>query len=270
MDERTDELGGWTRDELARTANAAVADAGTAGFYAVAGSHIYGFPSDDSDVDLRGFHCADGVQYLLLDHPDEQVVADPVASGAENRADVDFVSYELRKFAKLLYEANFNVLEVVFDGLVASDDHPDALDALRTLVRESLPLDVPKTYMGMAKHLTEHSLRESGESTRPTAKTYLYALRGALATYYVEEERDIEANVRVLSDAVLGDTAVVDSLVDAKRTSEGRPLDATVAAEAERLLERLVDADRLDVSVDKSEYRMALDAWMLDVRGVER
>ncbi|SDM02000.1 Predicted nucleotidyltransferase [Halogranum gelatinilyticum] len=265
------ELGGWSRDELARLASVVVGDEGEPGFYAVAGSHIYGFAADDSDVDLRGFHVADAARYLLLDQPAEQLSADPErAATSTAAADVDVVSYELRTFATHLARANFTTLELVFDGLVVADEQPADLDALRSLVEERLPLDVPSQYVGMARHQYERSVAASTVSERPSAKEYLYGVRGLLAAHYVAEERTIESDVRVLSDAVLGDTGVVDTLVAAKRGE--RELDGDVASDAERLMGELLETapvDEDDSRVDKADYRAALDEWMLGVRGVE-
>lgn len=263
--------GGWSRDELARLARVVVADEGEPGFYAVAGSHVYGFADDDSDVDLRGFHVADAARYLLLDQPAEQVSVDPErAATSTPQADVDVVSYELRTFATHLARANFTTLELVFDGLVVADEYPADLDALRSLVEEYLPLDVPSQYVGMARHQYERSLAASTLSENPSAKEYLYGVRGLLAAHYVAEVRTIESDVRALSEAVLGDTDVVDALVAAKRGESD--LDGDLAADAERLMGELLEtapAGDTDNQRDKAAYRAALDEWMLDVRGVD-
>jgi predicted nucleotidyltransferase len=262
-------IGGWTRDELAAAAASAVGDEGSSDFYAVAGSRIYGFASEGSDVDLRGFHVADGVRYLLLDPPVQRIAIEP-GTDAEaiprgERADLDLVSYELRTFGTLLAEANFNVLELVFDGLVVRDEHAAEMDALRALVRDALPLDVPNRYMGMARHNYERCRRGSAD-----VKHYLYALRGALAAHYVDERADIEADVVALSEAVLGDTELVDELVAAKRRPAERSLDDDLAGRALRLVDGLLDAELVEASVETAEYRRGIDEWMLRVRGLER
>lgn len=266
-----EDIGGWSRDELARLAAFTVAEEGHPGFYAVAGSHIYGFADDESDVDLRGFHVADATRYLLLDQPAEQVSPDPARTATTtSAADVDIVSYELRTFASHLARANFTTLELVFDGLVVADEHSADLDTLRSLVEEHLPLDVPSQYVGMARHQYERSTAASTAAERPSAKEYLYGVRGLLAAHYVAAQETVEADVRALSNAVVGRTDVVDALVEAKRSS--RPLDGDAAADAERLMEELLETAPAgdDSDVDKSAYRTALDDWMLDVRGVGR
>ncbi|WP_101295437.1 nucleotidyltransferase domain-containing protein [Halegenticoccus soli] len=281
-----DELGGWSREGLARIVADAVGTEGSPGFYAVTGSRIYGFAGVDSDVDVRGFHVADGVRYLLLEPPAERIAAtvspgeggpaeadpdgegrrieaDPV--GEEDRAEIDLVSYELRTFGTLLAESNVNALEAVLDGIVVTDAPEVRVEWLRDAIREELPLDAPARYAGMARHNYERCRRDDA-----TAKTYLYALRGALAAHYVAERSDVVADVRTLADAVLGDADLADELVDAKRA--GGELDPALASSAERAIEALLDAADFEGpdAAERRAYRERLDEWMLEARGIDR
>ena len=238
-------------------------------FYAISGSHLYGFPSEEGgDVDVRGFHVADGTRYALLDPPAEQYVVnqDGVTDGYEAYAEVDLVSYELRKFGTLLYEANYNVLEVVFEGPVALDDVPRAMDSLRSLVESHLPLDVPQSYLGMARTNYQRYIGEDPRRHEPTAKKYLYVIRGLLGATYVAESESIEADVRTLSEAVLGDAALVSELVDAKREHENATLDDDLRRRADRLVEDLFETTDLPEPAGKEEYREKLNDWMRDIR----
>lgn len=238
-------------------------------FYAVTGSHIYGFPSEEGgDVDVRGFHVADAERYALLDEPEEQIVVnqDGLTEGFEDYPEIDLVSYELKKFGTLVYEANFNVVEVVFEGIEVTNGVPEGIASLRRLVEDRLPLDVPRTYYGMARSNYEKYLDQNREPYPPTAKTYLYVLRGLLAARYVQDKRTIEADVRELSAHVLGDTDLVDDLVAVKRESESAEVDDELAARADETITRLFDEVDPPEDVDKSEYREAINDWMLTVR----
>ncbi|WP_227355276.1 nucleotidyltransferase domain-containing protein [Haladaptatus salinisoli] len=241
-------------------------------FYAVAGSHIYGFPSAGGDVDVRGFHLADGERYALLDEPADQVVVNQgaVTPGFEEYADVDLVSYELKKFGSLLYDANFNALEVVFDGIEVVNEVPSELDALKRLVEGELPLDVPRTYHGMAKTNYRKRLDPNRESYAPTAKNYLYALRGLLGARYVLDRRAITADVRELSTHALGDAELVDELVAAKRSDESAFVDDSLAERADEHIARLFDDIDPPRRVDKGAYREKLNDWMREVRADHR
>lgn len=235
-----------------------VAGEGTPVFYAVGGSHVYGWADDDSDLDVRGFHVADARRYVLLDQPRERVADTRVLNDRE----LDLVSYELRTFGRLVADGNFNVLECVFDGERVLDRDPAAIDALESLVSVALPLDLPAAYAGMART----NYRDL-DPDAPDAKTYLYAVRGLLAALYVAREHAIEADVRRLADAVLGDTAIVDDLVAAKRA--GGRVDDALADRADNLLADLferVDDLPADPDGDHATFRRGIDAWMLDVR----
>jgi uncharacterized protein len=238
-------------------------------FYAVAGSHIYGFPSEDGDVDVRGFHLADGERYALLDEPAEQIVVNKgeVTPEFEEDADIDLVSYELKKFGSLLYDANFNVLEVVFDGIEVMNEVPSELDVLGRLVEDELPLDVPRTYYGMAKANYRKRLESNRESYAPTAKNYLYVLRGLFGAQYVIDRHAITADIYELSAHTLGDTELVDELVAAKRTGESAVVGDSLAERADEQIARLFGEIDLPRRVDKEAYRVRLNDWMREVRG---
>lgn len=239
-------------------------------FYAVTGSHIYGFPSEEGgDVDVRGFHLADGSRYALLDRPDEQFIVnqDGVTPGFEEFAHVDLMSYELRKFGRLVSEANFNVLEVVFCGTQILNGVPTEMAVLRSLVEDHLPLDVPTSYFGMAKNNYRNYLNPERDSYAPTAKMYLYVLRGLLAAQYVMDEATIEADVRVLADAVLGETDLVEDLVAVKRAAETELVSDDLAARANEQIDSLFDDVNPPERGEKTEFREAIDDWMLTVRG---
>jgi predicted nucleotidyltransferase len=85
-------------------------------FATVSGAHLYGFPSADSDVDLRGVHLM----------PIEDVVG--LRTGAEtvdrtwtrDGVEVDLVTHDLAKFARLLLRRNGYVLEQLLSPLVVA------------------------------------------------------------------------------------------------------------------------------------------------------
>lgn len=237
-------------------------------FYAVGGSHMYGFAGTDSDLDVRGFHVADGERYALLDEPAEQVAVNQggATPGFEEYAGIDLVSYELRKFGSLVLAANFDVLELLFDGVEVVDEVPAEVDALRELVEAELPLDVPRSYVGMARTNYRRYLNPDAATDAPTAKRYLYALRGLLAARYVADEGTVAADVRDLARYALEPTEieVVDELIEAK--VGGASVDDDLAARADDLVTDLLDAADPPERVGKEGYRERIDEWMLGVR----
>src|SRR5437868_12957965 len=85
-------------------------------FATISGAHLYGFPSPDSDFDLRGVHVLPLAECVGLDDPTETVTLEHVRDGAE----VDLVTHDARKFFRLLLRNNGYVLEQLYSPLVVA------------------------------------------------------------------------------------------------------------------------------------------------------
>ena len=83
-------------------------------FATISGAHLYGFPSPDSDFDLRGAHVLLLEKVIGLDVRDETVEDSRVIEGLE----MDIVSHDVRKFFGLLLKKNGYVLEQLFSPLI--------------------------------------------------------------------------------------------------------------------------------------------------------
>ncbi len=241
-----------------------------AGFYAVTGSHIYGFASVDSDVDVRGFHVADGRRYALLNEPQEQYIINQgnITQGYEEYENIDLVSYELKKFTSLLYKSNFNILELLFCGDTVIDSTNGAIHELRRIISEELPLNVPKTYHGMAKSNYHKFLNPNRDSFQPTAKKYLYVLRGLLAAQYVSEEREIESDIRELAKWHGEYYGLVGELIEIKFDHEHASVDYDLRQRAEDAIQTLFDEGEYPQDYDKTSYREKLNNFTLKARAL--
>src|SRR6476660_6638312 len=82
-------------------------------FASISGAHLYGFPSPDSDFDLRGAHVLPLEKVVGLETRDETVEDSRVIEGLE----MDIVSHDVRKFFGLLLKKNGYVLEQLFSPL---------------------------------------------------------------------------------------------------------------------------------------------------------
>ena len=71
-------------------------------FVTVRGAHLYGFPSPDSDVDLRGSFAAPLADVLGLDAPRETLETEGVVGGVE----VKLVGHEIAKYLRLSVKPN--------------------------------------------------------------------------------------------------------------------------------------------------------------------
>src|ERR1043165_3630973 len=88
-------------------------------FVTISGAHLYGFPSKDSDVDLRGSHVLPGSDVIGLKDADETFQS---TQAIVHDTEVDCVSHDLRKYLKLLMNKNGYVLEQIFSPLVRSEE----------------------------------------------------------------------------------------------------------------------------------------------------
>src|SRR5208283_3936592 len=83
-------------------------------FATISGAHLYGFPSPDSDFDLRGAHVLPLEKIAGLDVLDETVGDSRVIDGL----DMDIVSHDVRKFFGVLLKKNGYVLEQLSSPLI--------------------------------------------------------------------------------------------------------------------------------------------------------
>lgn len=110
-------------------------------FATVSGAHLYGFPSRDSDVDLRGVHVLPAAEVVGLRTGPETLDR----TWFENEAEVDLVTHDLAKFARLMLRRNGYVLEQVLSPLVvvSTPEHEElvalAKDCVTRWARPSLP-----------------------------------------------------------------------------------------------------------------------------------
>src|SRR5882724_7967002 len=80
----------------------------------ISGAHLYGFPSPDSDYDLRGLHMLPLDAVVGLEVRDETVQGERIIDGLE----MDIVSHDVKKFFGLLLKKNGYVLEQLYSPLV--------------------------------------------------------------------------------------------------------------------------------------------------------
>jgi predicted nucleotidyltransferase len=82
-------------------------------FATISGAHLYGFPSPDSDFDLRGAH-----RLPLQDVIGLQIGAETIEkSGIRDGLEIDLVTHDIGKFFRLMLKKNGYVLEQLFSPL---------------------------------------------------------------------------------------------------------------------------------------------------------
>ena len=145
----------------------------------VSGAHLYGFPSPDSDVDLRGCHLLPLRDVVGLDLPDQTVERKLDLAGIE----VELVSHDLGKYLRLLVKNNGYVLEQIFSPLVVTGQ--DFLDELRPLARRCITRHHYHHYRGFLA--TQRKLLDKQEPK--IVKTVLYAYRVLLTGIHLLRDR---------------------------------------------------------------------------------
>jgi uncharacterized protein len=153
----------------------------------VTGAHAYGFPSADSDLDLKGIHAAPTALMVALEPPADAVDFLGFFEGLE----IDYTSHELGLAIRLLLKGNGNILERLVSPFQAIDS--TSRTELTALALGSLSKRFHHHYRGFFGTVRTQARKEL------TAKRYLYAYRSALTGIHL-----LEAGECVLDVSVLG------------------------------------------------------------------
>ena len=114
-------------------------------FVTISGAHLYGFPSPDSDYDLRGAHILPLREVLGLEPGRETIEVADVRDGLE----IDLVTHDLKKFFGLLLKRNGYVLEQVCSPLVVQS--APAYEELQAIARQCITRHHSHHYVGFAE-----------------------------------------------------------------------------------------------------------------------
>lgn len=177
-------------------------------FATVSGAHLYGFPSPDSDYDLRGVHLLSARDILSLRPPDETVTSEGIEEGVE----IDLVTHDLSKFVRLMLKRNGYVLEQLLSPLVVHTTPAHA--ELVALAPGCLTKHHAHHYIGFA-HTQWNLFRKENP---PRVKPLLYVYRVLLTGIHLMREGVVEANLPRLN-AVFG-LSYIDELIARKTTSK--------------------------------------------------
>jgi predicted nucleotidyltransferase len=165
-------------------------------FATLSGAHLYGFPSPDSDFDLRGAHLLPLESVLGLDVRNETVQDSRVIHGLE----MDIVSHDVRKFFSLLLKKNGYVLEQLFSPLVVhtTPEHGELKEIARHGAnRGVITKHHAHHYFGFAETEWKLFLKESPRRVKPL----LYVYRVLLTGIHLMRTGQVEANLLKLNEA---------------------------------------------------------------------
>ena len=182
-------------------------------FATISGAHLYGFPSPDSDFDLRGAHVLPLERVVGLEVRDETVEDSRVVEGLE----MDIVSHDVRKFFGLLRKKNGYVLEQLFSPLIVqtTPEHAELKEICRGSGLESAhsrPAGSQSRLTSAAtgvitKHHSHHYFgfaetqwKVFDKECPRRAKPLLYVYRVLLTGIHLMRTGQVEANLLKLNE----------------------------------------------------------------------
>ena len=175
--------------DLARRFLAAHPPPGQLLLCAVTGSHLYGFPSPDSDIDMKGIHLAPTAQVLGLRSPPETHDRLLEHEGVE----CDLTTHEAAFALRLLLKGNGNMLERLTSPLQLVER--GAVEQLRALVPASLSQACYGHYRGYLRGMQREHLRDR------RVKSLLYSFRVGLTGVHLLRTGEVQAHLPTLADA---------------------------------------------------------------------
>lgn len=180
-------------------------------FATLSGAHLYGFPDENSDYDIRGVHVAHIRDVLgfrggcpeTIEHVD----------GVDRPEELDLVSHEVGKFCRLLCKPNGNMLEQLYSPhvIVTSPEH----ETLKELAQDVLCKKLARHYEGFWLQ------QQARYSDKPWKKLrqLLYGYRVLLTGIHLMRSGTVQANIIELSPHANADrdhVVWVPPLLDAK------------------------------------------------------
>jgi uncharacterized protein len=273
-------------------------------FATISGAHLYGFPSPDSDFDLRGAHVLPLERVIGLDVRDETVEQTftaphpgplPIGCGEGDTLEMDIVSHDVKKFFSLLLKKNGYVLEQLFSPLIVhtTPEHTELKEICRSSGRESAHSHSAGRQSRLTSAATgvitkHHSHHYFGfaetqwklfDKERPRrVKPLLYVYRVLLTGIHLMRTGEVEANLVTLNEEFrlpyIPDL-VARKLAGPEDLAVGQLLDDEVAfheSEYQRLrgeLQAAHDASQLP-ELPSDETRTALNELLVRVRLANR
>jgi predicted nucleotidyltransferase len=176
----------------------------------LSGAHAYGFPSPDSDLDLKAIHIAP--TRLLVGLRAESPARDrmEVIEGVE----IDYTSNELAHALRGVLQGNGNFIERILGATTLAE--APSLNELRPIVARSLSRRVHRHYRGFASSQLHEAEKKS------TVKRVLYVLRTTLTGIHLLSTGRLVTDVTALLDD--HGFGAAQELVVRKRAGEATPL----------------------------------------------
>jgi uncharacterized protein len=228
-------------------------------FATISGAHLYGFPSPDSDYDLRGVHILPLRHVIQLEPGQETIEQSRVDAGLE----LDLVTHDIKKFFNLLLRKNGYVLEQLYSPLVvhSTPEH----EALKAIARGCITRHHCHHYLGFAHTQWQLFAKESP----PRVKPLLYVYRVLLTGIHLMQTGEIEASLVKLNQ--IFQLPQLPELIERKLSgAEKSILDIADSGfhqrEYERLCRALRTASEVSSLSDTPSTKTVLNDLLIQVR----
>lgn len=159
-------------------------------FATISGSHLYGFPSADSDYDLRGVHLLPLTEVVGLKAGRETIEKTNIRDGME----IDLVTHDAKKFFHLMLKKNGYVLEQLLSPLIVatSPEHEE----LKAIAGGCITKHHAHHYLGFSA--TQWKLFQKEDP--PRVKPLLYVYRVLLTGIHLMRSGEVESNLLRLNE----------------------------------------------------------------------
>lgn len=145
------------------------------------GSRAWGFPSPDSDYDIRILYCHPKEWYLSLSE-----AKDTIDLFFDNK-DIDISGWELRKSLRLMAKSNAALIERVQSPIVYKSDKRFHSEILNLAQLNYSRIATMHHYLSMARRM----YLEVKEVEHFKLKKFFYALRSSIACLWILEKEEI-------------------------------------------------------------------------------
>ncbi len=225
-------------------------------FATISGAHLYGFPSPDSDYDLRGCHLLPLDELLSLEPRRETLSLDSKTDGFE----LDLVTHDMRKFLSLMLCKNGYVLEQLLSPWVVHST--PAHEELVALAPGCITHHHMHHYKGFAMNQRKLFQQESPRRVKPL----LYVYRVLLTGIHLMNTGRIEANLVTLNNE--RHLPGIAELVEQKTTTnEQSTFDESTSHIHARMIDKLFveleEAGKKSSLPERPSVRRELDALLI-------
>jgi predicted nucleotidyltransferase len=176
-------------------------------FASESGSRAWGFPSQDSDYDVRFIYAHEPDWYLSV-VPRKDVIEIPIES------EMDMGGWDIRKSFALLRKCNCALIEWLSSPIVYTVNE-EAIAPLKNMISKAfLPRTACHHYLSLSSRKTDEIM----QSDRTKLKAYFYALRASLcAKHIVDEGTAPPMSIDLLLAKYFADTATRNKIKELRK-----------------------------------------------------